>query len=266
MLSFVNIEENLSYQDVFGIPDKDFGQQFATSTAPLDFQYPSTEAVSSFVAVLIDAFGVDFETITLSTSLINSTGSNHVCDGLTDYTTPLECGTYYFLVNGKYKSELFHVVPQLIETSSFDPEISVSGLRFVDSTLDFEWKAKFGAPVQSFGLQYSEDSRPLPFIYKATDSVSSFSAVLIDNLGNVISTTSLSTSLISSDGTYHKCDGLTNYASTLDCGTYYFVVNDRYISDVFKAISFDDISEEDALLLETGDFLLFETGDKLLLE
>lgn len=261
MLSFVNIQENTAFQNRSGIADIDFASEFATNNYPLPFQYESTEAVSSFTIIKIDSFGSDYEIISLSTSLIQSDGEYHICDGLIAYSSPLSCGTYYFLVNGKYKSDLFEVLIFNEATTSNSP-ISISGLEFFEN--DINYQGRQGSPFLNFGLQKSEFDKPLPFQYLSGESVSSFRALRLNNLGITIETISLSISLIQSDGTYHLCDGLTNYSTGLGCGIYQFLVNDKYYSDYFEI--FGEAIDADELLLETGDFLLLETGYKLLLE
>ena len=45
----------------------------------------------------------------MSTSLIE-VSDHHICNGLTDFSQKLKPGTYYFIVNGRYESELFCTV------------------------------------------------------------------------------------------------------------------------------------------------------------
>jgi hypothetical protein len=262
MINFVNTQNELSFQTKFGIPDKCYGLEIAKKNAPLDFQYDSTDAVSSFIAVKVDNLGNAIDSVNLSTSLIDSTGTQHICDGLTDYSSDLDAGLYYFLVNSKYQSEYFVVTTDLVQASLGNTPITVSGLEFYDTQNDINWKDKEGAPVDTYGIQFGENSTPLPFRYFASDAVSTF--VAVNN--TTLEETNLTTSLIASDGTYHTCDGENDYSSDLSAGTYYFLVNDRYRSDIFCAVELQNIITQDALLLETSDYLLLETGDRLLLE
>lgn len=126
--------------------------------------------------------------------------------------------------------------------------ISISGLEFIDSNYQVPRWQKFGAPDIAFGSQYMENTRPLPFIYLASDSVSSFKAVKVSTTYQVIAEYDKSTSLITSDGTYHVCDGLTDFVSSLECGFYYFIVNNRYVSDIVRTEQLDN----DPWILEEG--------------
>ncbi len=111
MLQFVDIQTEKPYQDRSGISAIGFGLQYSRTNYPLDFQYSSDEtAITTFVAIRVNNSGQDMDASTLSISLINADGSYHVCDGQTEFATRLSCGKYYFLVNGRYKSDLFQVV------------------------------------------------------------------------------------------------------------------------------------------------------------
>ena len=259
MLNFVNIENEITFQSRISIPDVNFGLQIALKNAPLDFEYPATESVSTFVAVNIDSLGNEVETISLSTSLIVADGVTHSCDGSTDYSEDLDCGSYYFLVNGKYHSETFTIIPAIVQGSLGNTPISVSGLEFYDSTYQVPYRDRKGHPDLTFGIQYSENSNLLPFKYVSSEAITSFDLIELDVLGNEVSTTSLSTSLISSDGSYHYSTG---NAYNFSCGIYFLRVNDKYESEIFASIEL----ENSYLLLEIGDYLLLETGYKLLLE
>jgi hypothetical protein len=262
MINFVNTQNELSFQIKFGIPDKCYGLQVAKKNAPLDFQYDSTEVISSFIAVKVDNNENPIDSINLSTSLIDFTGTQHICDGLTDYSSDLDAGLYYFLVNSKHKSEYFVVSTDLVQAPLGNTPITVSGLEFYDTQNDINWLDKIGSPVATYAEQYGENSTPLPFRYFASDAVSTF--VAVNN--TTLEETNLTVGLIASNGTYHTCDGLSDYSSDLSAGTYYFLVNDRYRSDIFCVVELQNVVAQDALLLETGDYLLLETGDRLLLE
>jgi len=264
MLGFADIRKELSFQDREGIPSKVFAKEYALKNRPLDFIYPSTEAVTSFVVVSVDLFGRDIEIFTLSNSLINWDGVNFICNGQTDYSTNLDSGTYYFLINGNLKSDHFCVLPDLVESIAVNIPIAASGLTFFDNTIDIPWSEKSGKPWPLFGIELAENSTPLQFSYLSSDAISSFKAIKVDNNLRVLSETILLTSLVSSDGSYHECTGLVDYGLTLECGVYYFKINGRYESELFGVVELDNF--EDALLLEFGDFLLLETGFKLLLE
>lgn len=237
-LAFVNIENELSFQMKTSIPAGGFGPEISFKNKPLDFQYPSTEAVSSFLAVKLDANQNPIENITLSNLLITSDSVSHICDGLTDYATDLDCGDYYFLVNSKYQSETFRVFPDLIDSVSNQFPISVSGLGFVNINYETPYRKKAGAPDLNYARQYGENSTMLPFIYRATDSVTSIDLVEVDGLGVEVSTTSLSTALITSDGNYHTS---TEGSFSFSCGTYFFRVNNKYESDTFTIVELDNV-------------------------
>lgn len=247
MLNFVNIENEISYQDRLNSPEIDFGLQIALKNAPLDFQYLSSEAISSFSAIKIDNLGAIEETISLSTSLINSNGTYHICDGNTDYSTDLDCGVYYFIVNDKYQSESFQVFDELVEGSEGNTKISISGLEFFDNTVEVPWRQRIGSPYLTFGIQYSENSMILPFIYKSSEAITSFELIGIDIFGNQISSENLNTSFISSDGTYHKS---LESDYPLDCGYYFFKVNDRYESEIFGVVELENVTNN--WILATG--------------
>ena len=110
-------------------------------------------------------------------------------------------------------------------------------LEFVDNTEETPYKDREGIPEIAFGRQYGINTRPLDFQYESTEAITSFSAVEIDRTKRIISTTALNTPLITSSGGYHTCTGLEPYGLYLPCGTYYFLVNDRYESDVFKILA-----------------------------
>ena len=54
MLNFVDITENIVFQDRTGAPDYLFGIQGAKTTEPLDFQIETNEAATSFYAIRVD--------------------------------------------------------------------------------------------------------------------------------------------------------------------------------------------------------------------
>jgi hypothetical protein len=113
--------------------------------------------------------------------------------------------------------------------------IGLKGLRFVDITEENPYWQKQGVPDLNFGVQLASRDYPLAFQYKATDSVSSFTLMQIDGQYNTVNETSLSTSLITSNGVYHICTGTVEYGIILNKHVYYFKVNDRYFSDIFAA-------------------------------
>ena len=119
MIEFVNITEEVAFQDKHGISDIGFGHQYARDDRPLDFQYQSSEAVTSFTANRVDYKGRVTETTDLNTSLIISGGGVHTCTGQTEYEYTLPYGVYFFLVNNKYKSEFFKVI-NLRDTDCLD--------------------------------------------------------------------------------------------------------------------------------------------------
>jgi len=131
--------------------------------------------------------------------------------------------------------------------------ISVSGLDFFDNTEDIPYNDREGKPDILFGIEKAPHHLPLHFRYEATDAVSTFSLVKIDIDYNIISTTALTTSLIASDSTYHTCSGTVEYSVAIELGIYYFLVNDRYQSQIFQAIAIAqgveyDIIEENLIV------------------
>lgn len=263
MLNFVDITVETAFQDREFISDVFFGLQIANPEFPLDFQYQASEAVTSFSAIRKDITGTIIETISLSTSLItyDSVNNIHICNGLLDYVTHLECGYYHFLVNSKFQSEDFNVNIELEEVSiNTNSIISISGLEFYDSNYDIPDYLKEGAPEITFASEFGTNLEPLPFQYRAFEVVSSFDLVKMSRDGTIISTTSLSTALITYDSVngIHMCDGLTAYTDVVLCGLYYFSVNNRYVSKVFEIFELlcpiiDDIVVSNAISGSTAD-------------
>lgn len=246
-LAFVDITYEISFQERSGIPKKDFGLIYAMKSKPLPFEYEASDAVSSFVVKQVNNIGEVIESTSLSTSLITSDGSSHLCDGLTDYAADLDCGLYYFLVNSKYQSEYFRVDTQLIDGTLTNTDISVNGLKFYDNNYTVPWRERIGSPDIFFGMEYAENSTPLYFDYISSDAVSSFKAIRVDNLGNDVYEYDLTTSLISVSD-HHICNGLTDYSQALQCGVYYYSVNGQYESELFQVLEL----ENDVWILETG--------------
>ncbi len=115
-------------------------------------------------------------------------------------------------------------------------------LQFVDITIDKPYQDRFGLSEIGYGLQFSRSNYPLDFQYKSDEStITTFSAISVDNIGNDVETIALSTSLITANGVYHICDGQTELAARLSCGIYYFLVNDRYKSDYFRMIELENL-------------------------
>jgi len=81
MLRTVNTEKNVPYHQRYGIPDLLLGSQYSQNNKPIDFQYVSTNAVTSFEAVKLDVRGNIIETVTLSTSLVTLSSNRHICTG-----------------------------------------------------------------------------------------------------------------------------------------------------------------------------------------
>ena len=242
MIEFVNIENELSFQDRNGIPANDYGLIYARDSKPLPFQYRSSESVSSYVAKRVNHVGTVVEINTLSTDLINSDGTYHICDGLSDYASNLDCGLYYFLVNSKYQSEYFRVESNLTDGTDNQDNISVSGLEFFNNNYTIPWRKRIGKPDIFYGIQYAENSTPLYFDYLSSETVTSFKAVRVNNLGNDIEETDLNTSLISVTD-HHICDAQTNYLANLDCGVYYYKINNKYESELFEVFDIDESME-----------------------
>ena len=264
MLNFVNIENELSYQDKEVRLAASFGIQIANNIYPIDFQYQSDESISSFT--LIDK--TTLEETSLSTALITADGEYHKCDGLTAYAESLACGIYYFLVNGKYQSEDFEVYVFTDVLPGLDSIISVEGTYFYDITKDEpEWTKK-GAVYARFASEYSTNIQPNKFRYISTEAVSTFELLKIDENYNILETTTLDTGLIESVDGYHTCSGLIAYTSDILPGLYYYRVNDKYYSSVFEIFSLVCITIENIVITnaiegETGNiaFDAYVTGE-----
>jgi len=242
MLEFVDITIEKPFQDRDGIPFFTFGLQKAFEYKPLDFSYLSSEAVSTFTANKLNSLGDIVETIDLSTSLIVGNGVSHTCTGLVDYASDLDSGIYYFLVNDRYQSDSFCVADELTEGVLNQDPIAISGLAFYNTDYTISWREKAGAPYICFGSQLAENSYPLPFRYKATDAVSTFKLIEINTYGVIINETSLSTSLITSDGAYHTCTGLVEFSTAyIETGLYYFEVNGQYESELFQMMELENV-------------------------
>ena len=259
MLGFVNITEELSYQKKFGIPDEYFGIQYALKDTPLDFQYSASESVSNFQAVKVDNTGEIIEITSLSTSLITYASSMHTCTGLVNYSTALDCGVYYFLVNDKFQSDYFRILSSMTESAATNVNISISGLNFEDADFGIPDIEKNGTPFIDFGIQYQRNITPLDFSYSADESVSSFVAKRLDNNYNVVETVTIETGLISYASGKHTCTGLVDIVTELDCGHYYYLVNGHYQSDVFAVIDIDDDTVDCLELFGGGTLELFNT-------
>jgi hypothetical protein len=268
MLNFVNINEEIAFQNRTGISDASFGLQVALDANPLDFQYSASEAVTSFSAIRKDITGAVVETISLSTSLItyDAINSLHICDGQTPYGTPLECGIYYFLVNNKFQSEDFDLNVVVTEgTLDADSVIAISGLSFFNDLKDIPGYNKKGKPYIVFGSEMGTNTRPLDFQYKAAEAVTDFDIIKIDTKKDTCSTSALNTSLITYDAVngVHICDGQTIYDNYHKYGLYYFSVNDKFISETFiiqelTCAYVDNIRSGNLISCRTG-IVLFDT-------
>lgn len=121
MLRFVDTLEELSYIEKEGIPEKLAGIQYSGAVKPIDFQYYSSEAVSSFQAVKIDSKGNEIETIDLNTSLVTLSSNRHICTGQVELGVLLDECIYFYRVNEHYDSEIFlvtfDVVPDAFDLS-----------------------------------------------------------------------------------------------------------------------------------------------------
>jgi hypothetical protein len=235
MLNFVDITKERPFQVKEGTPFITFGLQNALKNKPLDFFYESSSTVSTFEAKKVNSQGVVTETISLSTSLVTSNGITHVCTGLVDYASDLETGIYYFEVNGQYWSDYFCVDDSLVNGTSNQGRIDVSGLNFFDTNYTISWRKKIGSPDILFGLPIFDNDKPPAFRYLATDAISTFKFIKINTLGTIIEEVSLDSSLVASDGTYHTCNGLIGYTSNyMFPALGYFEVNSRYESALLK--------------------------------
>ena len=114
--------------------------------------------------------------------------------------------------------------------------ITISGLEFIDNTKDIPFRDRSGAPYILAGVQLAPNHKPLLFEYEATDAVSTFELILISPQKIILNQITLTPGLITSNGSTHYCDGLTEYSVDLTYGLGFFVVNDRYESDVFNLI------------------------------
>ena len=106
-------------------------------------------------------------------------------------------------------------------------------ISFEDITRSKSFQNKDGIPFITFGLQKALKNKPLDFFYDSEDAVNSFVATKVNILGEIIDIISISTSLITANGTTHICTGLTDYVTNLESGVYYYEVNGRYRSDYF---------------------------------
>jgi len=247
MLSFVNIENELSYQDKFVRLEPEFGIQIANNVYPLDFQYESDETVSTFTLVNKKTLA---ET-SLNTALIASDDTYHKCSGLVAYTTALECGVYYFLVNSKYQSEDFEVYVFADILPGQNSIVSIEGTYFFDNTKDEpEWN-KRGAVYARFASEYSTNIQPNKFRYLSTETVTSFELLKINENYEILETTSLDTSLINVADGYHTCSGLIAYSADILPGLYYYRVNNRYYSSVFEVFSLACVTIENIVITNT---------------
>jgi hypothetical protein len=113
MLEFVNIQEEISYQEKEGMPIIPFGIQVSPPDRPIDFQYDAFEAVTSFKAIRTNANNCYIDEYDLSTSLISYDGQAHRCSGTETFNVTLPNGYFYFLVNGKFKSVTFQLTYEL---------------------------------------------------------------------------------------------------------------------------------------------------------
>lgn len=113
MLRFVDTQKELSYINKEGIPEMLAGLQLAPNDKPLDFQYESSEAVSSFVLRKIDSRGRTISETSLSTSLVTLSSNRHICTGQDSIGANLDECIYVFVVNGHYESEPFLVTYDL---------------------------------------------------------------------------------------------------------------------------------------------------------
>lgn len=235
MINFVNIEQEETFQEKYGIPAVCFGLEYSSNLAPIDFRYIAEEAVSTFKAYKVDSIGNILAEIDIETSLIDTEWVSgifyHFCDGLTDFITELPEGTYYFLVNDKYQSEYFNAV-EGIPTSVTDTDISVSGLDFYEIGVDLDYPERQGEPYVYYGNEFASNTRALDFRYVANEAITSFKAVKIDSLYNILEEIDLDTSLVTNSGGYHYSSSeiLNN---VLNIGTYYFVVNNKFRSANF---------------------------------
>jgi len=136
-------------------------------------------------------------------------------------------------------------------------------LRFVNIQEDFSYLERFGTPDHLFGVQLAPNNKPLDFQYQASESISKFQAIKINPQGIIIEVVSLSTSLVVLDSGRHICSGQLDYNRNLGECLYYFNVNDKYHSELFK------VTNEvlpNYLRLVSGEFLELENGSYLELE
>ena len=236
-MEFVDLRENIAFQDREGASFENFGIEISMSNYPITFSYSSDEAITSFHAINVNTN----EIIDLSIDLIELDSLNelHICNGLTPFAENLECGYYYFLVNNYYQSDTFQVQTEFTDFPDTNLGINISGLEFVDIYLELPFDERLGASFMSFGMQFASYSTPLQFNYLSNEEITSFKAVLVDNLGKIVEEITLSTDLIYADGESHLCSGINDYSESLNCGVYYFMVNDHYKSAYFKVVNLE---------------------------
>ncbi len=253
MLNFVDIQADLRFRDRTGAPAITFALQGSKSTAPLDFQIETNEAASAFVAIRIDSLGNQISSTDIELSLLTYDSPYLLSDGQTDFITDLDCGLYYYLINGRWESEIFAVVETLTDGTDTTSDIQVDGLTFYDTEKDIDYQQRQGAPDILFAKEHGTNTKPLKFRYKATDSVTSFIVYQIDLLENVLNEIILDTSLITSDSSYHDCSGLEKYSTYLNLGLFYFVVNDRYKSKKFEVAELTCYKVENISIVNTTE-------------
>lgn len=119
MLRVIDTDKELSYINKVGIPDLLAGIQYSGAIKPLDFQYYSTEAITSFQAIKIDSRFKEIETLNLDTSLVTLSSNRHICTGQTELGVLLDECIYFFRINGHYDSEPFLVTNDIVP-NAFD--------------------------------------------------------------------------------------------------------------------------------------------------
>jgi len=235
MLNFKNITGRVAYQDREGNPNILFGIQEARATTPLDFQFNSSPP-TEFLAIKIDSFRNIIDTINLDLSLLVFDVGQLRCSGLNNYLTDLECGLYYFTITAvdSYQSEDFYVVTSLEDSGNVNTDIYIAGLGFYDNTQNTDYFTRKGVPWILFGQEFGTNTSPLTFEYISNQAVTSFKVVCVDSNKNILGEIDLNTNLIKFNGLTHLCDSTIGYNEFLNIGLFYYIVNDRYVSQVFR--------------------------------
>jgi len=135
-------------------------------------------------------------------------------------------------------------------------------LNFVNILEETPFQDKVNISDEMFGLQMGLPKTPIDFQYIASEAITSFDAIRKDITGDAIETISLSTSLIAYDiaNNLHICNGQSNYATELDCGIYYYLVNEKYQSESFNIIDIEEAFIDTNSIIAISGLEFFDTN------